>query len=136
MDSLAPGEAACLAPTKVPYACHLSSAVPGKIPPKQVSNEIVHAVDLFPTLASWVGGKVPKDRTIDGADQSDFIMGKTEKSARESVMIYIGNEFFGVKWRNWKMLLKDLDKETYTIRTKSLSVLLRSRNRPERRASH
>ncbi|MFA9562458.1 MAG: sulfatase/phosphatase domain-containing protein, partial [Nitrospirota bacterium] len=92
---------------------------PGKIPPKQVSNEIVHAVDPFPTLASWVGGKVPKDRTIDGADQSDFMMGKTEKSARESVMIYIGNEFFGVKWRNWKMLLKDLDKETYTIRTKA-----------------
>ena len=34
-------------------------------------------------------------------------------------MIYIGNEFFGVKWRNWKMLLKDHDKETYTIRTKA-----------------
>ena len=90
---------------------------PERIPPKQVSNEIVHAVDLFVTLANWAGGKIPKDRTIDGADQTDFMMGKTEKSARESVMIYIGNEFFGVKWRNWKMLLKDLDKETYTIRT-------------------
>jgi arylsulfatase len=67
---------------------------PGKIPAKQVSNEIVHAVDLFPTLANWVGGKVPKDRTMDGADQSAFLMGKSEKSARESVMIYIGNELF------------------------------------------
>jgi arylsulfatase len=47
------------------------------------------------------------------------MMGKSEKSARESVMIYIGNEFFGVKWRNWKMLLKDLDQKTYTIQTKA-----------------
>lgn len=91
---------------------------PGKIPPKRVSNEIVHAVDLFPTLASWVGGKIPKDRTMDGADQSGFLMGKSEKSARESVMIYIGNELFGLKWRNWKLLLKDVDENSpYVART-------------------
>ena len=23
-------------------------------------------------------------------------------------MIYVGNELFGVKWRNWKMLLKEI----------------------------
>jgi arylsulfatase len=87
---------------------------PGKIPPKRVSNEIVHAVDLFVTLANWVGGKVPKE---DGVDQSGFLMGKSEKSARESVMIYIGNELFGVKWRNWKLLLKEMDEDSYAIKT-------------------
>jgi arylsulfatase len=91
---------------------------PGKIPPMRVSNEIVHAVDLFPTLANWVGGKVPKDRTIDGADQSGFMMGKSEKSARESVMIYLGNEVFGLKWRNWKVLFKDMAEQSpYWVRT-------------------
>jgi len=90
---------------------------PGKIPANQVSNEIVHAVDLFVTLASRVGGRIPNDRTMDGADQSDFLMGKSEKSARESVIIYIGNELFGVKWRNWKLLLKEIDEEGYAIRT-------------------
>jgi arylsulfatase A-like enzyme len=90
---------------------------PGKIPADRVSNEIVHSVDLFPTLANWAGGKVRKDRTMDGADQSDFLMGKSEKSARESVIIYIGNEIFGVKWRNWKMLLKEIDEKSYAIRT-------------------
>jgi arylsulfatase A-like enzyme len=90
---------------------------PEKIPAKRTSNEIVHAVDVFVTLANWVGGKIPKDRTMDGADQSDFLMGKSEKSARESVMIYIGNELFGVKWRNWKMLLKGIDEKSYAIRT-------------------
>ena len=91
---------------------------PGRIPQKQESNEIVHAVDLFVTLANWVGGAIPKDRTMDGVDQSDFLMGRSEKSARESVVIYIGNELFGVKWRNWKMLLKELDENTYAIRTR------------------
>jgi arylsulfatase len=90
---------------------------PGKVPAHRASNEIVHAVDLFVTLANWVGGKIPKDRTMDGADQSDFLMGKSEKSARESVIIYIGNELFGVKWRNWKMLLKEIDEKSYAIRT-------------------
>jgi arylsulfatase len=89
---------------------------PGKIPPGQVSNEIVHQIDLFPTLARAVGGKIPDDRIIDGVDQTDFLMGKTPKSARESVIIYIGNTLFGLKWRNWKLLLKELDRESYAIR--------------------
>ena len=89
---------------------------PGKIPAKQVSNEIVHQIDLFPTLASIVGADLPKDRIMDGVDQSDFLMGKSEKSARESVIIYIGNELFGVKWRNWKLLLKEIDEDSYAIR--------------------
>jgi arylsulfatase len=90
---------------------------PGKIPAKQVSNEIVHQIDLFPTLASFVGADIPKDRIMDGVDQSDFLMGKSEKSARESLVIYIGNELFGVKWRNWKLLLKEIDEDSYAIRT-------------------
>lgn len=91
---------------------------PGRIPAGQVSNDIVHQIDLFPTLATIIGADLPKDRIMDGVDQSDFLTGKSEKSARESVIIYIGNELFGVKWRNWKLLLKDIfrDKGSYTIR--------------------
>jgi arylsulfatase len=89
---------------------------PGKIPAKQVSNDIVHAIDLFPTLANFTGGKVPEDRIMDGADQSDFLMGKSEKSARETVMIYLGNELFGLKWRHWKLLLKSMEENApYTV---------------------
>ena len=89
---------------------------PGKIPAKQVSNEMVHLVDVFPTLANFVGGDIPQDRILDGVDQSGFFMGKSEKSARESIVIYIGNQLFGVKWRNWKMLLKEMDEDSYAIR--------------------
>ena len=51
-----------------------------------------------------------------GVDQTDFLMGKSEKSGRESMVIYIGNVLFGVKWRNWRLLLKELVEDTYAIR--------------------
>jgi arylsulfatase len=90
---------------------------PGKIPARQVSNDIVHLIDVFPTLANFVGGEIPQDRILDGVDQSDFLMAKSKKSARDSMVIYIGNELFGVKWRNWKMLLKEIDENSYAIQT-------------------
>ena len=89
---------------------------PGKIPAGKVSNEIMHQIDLFPTVANIIGTDLPTDRVYDGVDQFDFLAGKTEKSARESVVIYIGNVLFGVKWRNWKLLLREMDEDTYTIR--------------------
>jgi hypothetical protein len=67
-------------------------------------------------LASFIGADIPKDRIIDGVDQSNFLMGKSEKSARESLVIYIGNELFGVKWHNWKMLIKEMDEDGYGIK--------------------
>ena len=82
---------------------------PGKVPAGKFSNEIVHQIDLFTTLAKIVGAEIPKDRIIDGVDQSDFFFGKTEKSSRDSVIVYVGEEIFGVKWRNWKLLTKGLD---------------------------
>lgn len=90
---------------------------PGKIPARQVSNDIVHLIDLFPTLANFVGGEIPQDRILDGVDQSKFLMAKSDKSARESMVIYIGNELFGVKWRNWKMLLKEMNHDSYAVQT-------------------
>lgn len=89
---------------------------PGKIPAKQVSNEVVHQIDLFPTVASIIGADLPTDRVYDGVDQTDFLMGKTDKSARESVIIYLGNVLFGAKWRNWKILLREMDEDSYAIK--------------------
>ena len=31
------------------------------------------------------------------------------------MVIYIGNELFGVKWRNWKLLIKEIDPDSYAI---------------------
>ena len=51
---------------------------------------------------------MPTDRVIDGVDQSAFWFGKQERSNRDSVVIYVGNEIYGVKWQNWKMMFKEL----------------------------
>ncbi|MEM8496401.1 MAG: sulfatase-like hydrolase/transferase [Pseudomonadota bacterium] len=89
---------------------------PGKIPANRVSNELFHQIDLFPTISSILGVNLRKDRIYDGVDQTNFLFGKTDKSARESLVIYIGNTLFGVKWRNWKLLLREMDESTYAIR--------------------
>jgi arylsulfatase len=90
---------------RVPFAIRW----PGKIPAGKSSDEIVHEMDLYPTLAKIAGGKVPNDRIIDGIEMEDFFMGKQKKSGRESVVIYMGNDIYGIKWRNWKLLTKELD---------------------------
>jgi hypothetical protein len=67
-----------------------------------IGNRSAHE-DLFPTLASIVGAAVPKDRPIDGVDQSDFFLGKTEKSGREGILIWCADRLQAVKWRNFKV---------------------------------
>ncbi len=79
---------------------------PGKIKAGQVSNEMIHEVDLFPTIAAAVGVPdiIPDDRIIDGVNQLPFIEGKQVHSNRES-SIFLAREghVMAVKWRNWKM---------------------------------
>jgi arylsulfatase len=83
---------------------------PGRIPEGAVSNGIVHEMDLFPTFATIAGGEVPLDRIIDGVDQTPLLLGEQEESNRESVVVYVGNDIFGVKWRDWKMMSKEMPK--------------------------
>jgi arylsulfatase len=76
---------------------------PGRIPAGRVSNEIVHQLDIFPTLAAAVGADiVPKDRAIDGVNQLPFLEGKQAKSNRDSVLFFTGNTVRAVKWHDWK----------------------------------
>ena len=82
---------------------------PGHIAAGTASNEIVHEMDLFPTFARIAGGKVPDDRVIDGMDMSDFLLGEQEDSGREGIIVYMGNDVFGVKWRDWKVNFKELN---------------------------
>ena len=76
---------------------------PGRIPAGQVSNEIVHEIDLFPTLVAAVGADtVPKDRAIDGVNQLPFLERKQTKSNRESVIFFANGQLRAVKWKDWK----------------------------------
>jgi arylsulfatase A-like enzyme len=78
---------------------------PGRIPAGRVSDEVVHEIDFFPTLAAAVGAPeiVPTDRPIDGVNQLPFLEGRQTHSNRECV-IYMaqGGRLDAVKWRDWK----------------------------------
>jgi arylsulfatase len=76
---------------------------PGKVPPGRISNEIVHIVDCYTTLARAGGAEIPTDRPIDGVDQMDFFTGKQENSNRVGFPAYVANRLSAVKWKNWKI---------------------------------
>ena len=83
--------------------------VPGQIPAGETSNEIIHLVDMLPTLGRVAGYEVPDDRIVDGVDQLDFLLGKQANSNREGFIVYNNDDVYGYKWRNWKMHLFELE---------------------------
>ena len=68
-----------------------------------VSNEMVSIHDFFPTLASIAGAEPANEKPIDGVDQSSFFMGKSPKSARESLISFIDNQIVAVRWKQWRI---------------------------------
>jgi len=81
---------------------------PGKIPAGKVSDEIFADLDWYPTIAELAGAKarVPTDRPMDGFSQTNFLLGKQEKSNREYVVTFVGTDVWSVKWRNMKIHFK------------------------------
>jgi arylsulfatase len=78
---------------------------PGHIQAGQVSNEIMHITDWFTTILHVAGLSEPADRAIDGVNQLDWLSGQTESSQREGYIYWMGAEMYGVKWRNFKLVL-------------------------------
>jgi arylsulfatase len=79
---------------------------PSRIAPGQVSNQMVHEVDLFTTIINATGSydALPKDRFIDGVNQLPFLEGKQKYSNRESsIFTQRFGDIMAVKWRNWKL---------------------------------
>ncbi|MCP4900582.1 MAG: arylsulfatase [bacterium] len=114
---------------RVPFAIRW----PGKIAPDRSSDEIVHAMDLFPTIAKIVGGRVPDDRVIDGIDVSDFLLGKRQESGRDGFVVYMGNDVFGVKWRNWKLHFKEQDSWNGVLREYTMPRVYNLMSDPQER---
>ncbi|KAJ4420807.1 hypothetical protein N0V82_004102 [Gnomoniopsis sp. IMI 355080] len=80
----------------------------GRIPAGTTSNSIVHVTDLFTTIASITGAQesVPKDRPIDGIDQTSFFCRPLDTpSIRQGFLFYIKDELRAIKWRDWKLHL-------------------------------
>ena len=87
--------------SKVPFIARW----PKKIPAGKESAEILSTLDLFPTFAKLAGVETPKDRTLDGHDATDFLLGKTKNSPREDYFYYSGCLLTGVRVGPWKLVL-------------------------------
>lgn len=87
---------------------------PGNVSAGRVSNEIVHSVDTFTTFANITGAKVPGDRAIDGVDQSEFLFGRTDHSARDGFPVFVADRLEAVKWHTWKMAFYEQERDWWS----------------------
>jgi arylsulfatase A-like enzyme len=55
---------------------------------------------------SLAGAKLPKDRDIDGKNQSSLLLGKSDKGARDEFYYFSMGALHGVRSGKWKMLRK------------------------------
>ncbi|MEJ6567760.1 MAG: sulfatase-like hydrolase/transferase, partial [Akkermansiaceae bacterium] len=87
--------------SKVPFIARW----PKKIPAGSESAEILSTMDLLPTFAKLAQAELPSDRTLDGKDASEFLLGKTESSPRDDYFYYTGCLLTGVRVDQWKLVI-------------------------------
>jgi arylsulfatase len=65
---------------------------PGMVKPGEIVGDIIHVTDLFTTFARLGGAldEIPRDRVIDGVDQTALLLMGDTHSRRDYVMIYQG----------------------------------------------
>jgi arylsulfatase A-like enzyme len=78
---------------------------PGHVPAGRNSDDIMHVTDWFTTMLHAAGLQAPTDRVIDGVNQLDWLTGKTAASGRDGYIYWMGREMYGIKWRNFKLVL-------------------------------
>lgn len=81
---------------------------PGYVKPSSTSYAMFSIMDFLPTFARIVGGKMPTDRPIDGFDQTDVLLGKSEMGNRESLLSFIGPELVAARWKQWRVYFTDV----------------------------
>ena len=91
---------------------------PGHIKPGTILNDIFASLDWVPTFVDIAGGPKGDElkkkiesgtypgivkTTLDGVDQADYLLGKTQKSARDTFFYYSGAHPSAVRYKNWKI---------------------------------
>jgi arylsulfatase A-like enzyme len=91
---------------------------PGVIKPGTIKNDIFASLDWLPTFVDIAGGAkgdALKKRieagqypgivktTLDGVDQTEYLSGRSEKSARDTFFYYSGKDPSAVRYKNWKI---------------------------------
>ena len=81
---------------------------PGYVKPGTSSYAMFSIMDFLPTFARIVGARLPSDRPIDGIDQADVLLGKSEIGHRESLLSFIGADMVAARWKQWRIYFTDI----------------------------
>jgi hypothetical protein len=91
---------------------------PGHIKPGTLKTDIFASLDWLPTFVEIAGGAKGNDLNkkieagkypgivktkLDGVNQLDYLTGKSEKSARDTIFYYTGATPSAVRYKNWKV---------------------------------
>jgi arylsulfatase len=92
--------------------CYRTGAMvrwPGKVPSGVVTEQMLSCHDWYKTFAALAGAsdKVPTDRPMDGVDASQFLLGTSEETGRET-WIFFGSDgqLMSAKWHDLKAVLR------------------------------
>jgi arylsulfatase A-like enzyme len=80
---------------------------PGRIRPRS-SYAMFSIMDFFPTLARIANGKVPDDRPIDGVDQSDLLLGRSDTGRRDALLTFVGPNLVAARWKQFRAYFADV----------------------------
>ena len=90
---------------------------PGVIKPNTIKNQMFASLDWLPTFVEIAGGAKGDNLNkqiqagqypgivktmLDGVNQTDYLTGKSEKSARDTFFYYTGAQPSAVRYKNWK----------------------------------
>lgn len=79
---------------------------PSRIPPNRTLEQMVTALDFFPTFLGIAGAEPPRDRVIDGADVMALLCGDDVSSPRSDFYYYKWTHLHGVRNGDWKLVLE------------------------------
>ncbi|MEI8053818.1 MAG: sulfatase-like hydrolase/transferase [Bacteroidota bacterium] len=74
---------------------------PGKVPAGVVSNQLIDASDILPTIAELSGAQIPKNITLDGKSFAFNLFGKKAQE-RDWIFCELGNKWY-VRNQGWKL---------------------------------
>lgn len=78
---------------------------PGHVPARRVSDAIFATIDFLPTFGTLAGYETPRDRIIDGVDQTALLLGKSGRGERDHFHYFSQNELHAVRQGPWKLFL-------------------------------
>ena len=83
---------------------------PGRVPAGRVSDAVFATIDFLPTFAALSGFDVPRDRRIDGVNQTDLLLGRRD-SGRDHFYFHDA----GVRQGQWKYLKANAHFHGYAV---------------------